>query len=158
MHNPPLIEIERCWHMQVQFYESNTVEDSLLKFAVIFAKYQGMDIYVRHKARRTWEIPGGRRELNEAIDETARRELYEETGARSFSMIPLSIYSVTHDGSEESFGALYYSEVTEIGELMSDSEIGEICFLNELPEELTYPAIQPELYRRALKELSRGIG
>lgn len=144
--------------MQVKFYDLNTIDDSLLEFAVIFAKYQNKEIYVKHKARSTWEISGGRRELNEAIDKTARRELYEETGARSFSMIPLLIYSVINDTSEESFGALYYAEVTGIGEIIPESEIGEICFLDELPGELTYPAIQPELYRRALTELSRIIG
>ncbi|MFC3749850.1 NUDIX domain-containing protein [Paenibacillus sp. GCM10012306] len=140
--------------MQVKFYDLNTIDDSRLKYAVIFARYQNKSIYVKHKERNTWEIPGGRREINEDIHETARRELYEETGALTFNIAPLLIYSVTNDNSEETFGGLYYSEVTELGDLMPESEIGEICFLEELPRELTYPVIQSELHRRAIKELS----
>lgn len=63
----------------VNFYE--TADDGLLKFAVIIAKSEGKFIFCKHKARDTWEIPGGYREPGEIILDTAKRELYEETGA-----------------------------------------------------------------------------
>ena len=64
----------------VRFY--NTVDDSLLKFAVIVAKSNGKWVFCKHKERsNTYECPGGHREAGEAIDDTAKRELYEETGA-----------------------------------------------------------------------------
>ena len=78
--------------MAVYFYDK--IEDSLLKFAVIFAKYKGKYIFCKHKKRDTLEIPGGHREKSEAIDETARRELREETGAIHFDMKPICVYSL----------------------------------------------------------------
>lgn len=43
--------------MAVHFYES--VEDSLLKFAVIVAKYHGQYVFCKHKDRDTLEVAGG---------------------------------------------------------------------------------------------------
>lgn len=62
----------------VRFYDH--AEDSLLKFAVIISKSNDKWVYCRHRARNTYEIPGGHREAGETILETAKRELYEETG------------------------------------------------------------------------------
>lgn len=94
--------------MKVTFYES--VDDRLLKFAVILSKYQGKWVFCKHKERNTYEVPGGHREENESILETAKRELYEETGAVDFEIKPVCIYSVAGKNREnetggESFGA-----------------------------------------------------
>jgi 8-oxo-dGTP diphosphatase len=35
-------------------------------------KFNGQWLYVRHKERQTWEIPGGHREENENINDTAK--------------------------------------------------------------------------------------
>ena len=78
--------------IQVRFYEQ--VEDRRIRFAVIMAMYQGQWIVVRHAQRLTWEIPGGHREADETIDQTAARELQEETGALRFQLEPLCVYSV----------------------------------------------------------------
>ncbi len=53
----------------------------MLKFAVILAKSQDKYVFCKHGDRETWEISGCHRELGEAILDTARRELYEETQA-----------------------------------------------------------------------------
>ena len=132
--------------LRVSFYELNTIEDSKLKFAVIMARYEGRWVFVRHKERLTWEIPGGHREENETINFTASRELTEETGAKNFNIIPVCIYSVARDETE-SFGQLYYSAVEYLGEL-PDSEIGEVKFFDTIPENLTYPLIQPYLFKK----------
>ncbi|SCG82446.1 NUDIX hydrolase [Proteiniborus sp. DW1] len=132
--------------LKVNFYELNTIEDSKLQFAVIMARYEGKWIFVRHKERLTWEIPGGHREKNESIDMTASRELIEETGARKFNIFPVCVYSV-FKSEIESYGQLFYSEVEYLGELPS-SEIGEIKLSYTMPENLTYPLIQPCLFKK----------
>lgn len=131
--------------LKVNCYELNTIEDSKLQFAVIMARHDGKWIFVRHKERLTWEIPGGHREENESINFAASRELIEETGAKNFSIVPVCIYSVTRDGTE-SFGQLFYADVEDLDEL-PDFEIGEIKLFETIPENLTYPLIQPYLFK-----------
>lgn len=70
----------------VNFYEE--ADDRLLKFAVIIAKSDGKYVFCKHKTRNTWEVPGGHREPGEIILDTAKRELYEETGAVDFEIQP----------------------------------------------------------------------
>ena len=136
--------------MTVRFYDS--VSDEKLKFAVVIAKSGGKWVFCRHRQRSTLEIPGGHREPGENIGETARRELREETGAEEFAMRRVCVYSVTgrnraNSSGEESYGMLYFAEITSFGAL--DSEIEEIVLLEQLPERWTYPEIQPQLIAEA---------
>lgn len=124
----------------------NIVNDQL-KFAVIAARYCGKWIFCRHKLRDTYEIPGGHREPGEDIKNTARRELQEETGATDFDLSPVCVYSVTQDGVT-TYGQLFFAEVYALGELPQEMEIKEIILADNLPEKLTYPAIQPHLFER----------
>ena len=130
----------------------NNIEDEKLAFAVIMAKFKDSWIYVKHKERSTWEIPGGHRERNETIESTAKRELFEETGAKKFDLTPVCIYAVERDENinyTESFGQLFYAEINEIGEL-PQFEIEKIKLFNDIPNELTYPLIQPFLHKKVL--------
>lgn len=136
--------------MKVDFSEIGKVDDKKLKFAVICASFQGSWVYVKHKKRETWEIPGGHREIGEDITDTAKRELYEETGAKDFKLEPICDYFVIKD-EEKSYGRLFYAVITKLGEL-PDLEIGEVRLFDDLPDELTYPEIQPILFERILKE------
>lgn len=138
--------------IQVKFYES--VDDNRLKFAVMISKYKGKWVFCKHKERDTYEVPGGHREEGENIDETARRELYEETGAVDFELQPVCVYSVigktrvNEELGEETFGMLYYADIKQFeGEL--HSEIEKIIITNQLPENWTYPLIQPKLIEKA---------
>ncbi|EQB90413.1 8-oxo-dGTP pyrophosphatase MutT (NUDIX family)/NTP pyrophosphatase (non-canonical NTP hydrolase) [Clostridium punense] len=133
--------------LKVNFYDLNSVEEDKLKFAVIAAEYKDKWILVKHKERETWEIPGGHREERENICVTASRELIEETGAKDFSMIPICIYSVDR-GEGESYGQLFYSKVHHLGKL-PEFEIDEIKLFDNIPENLTYPLIQPHLLKKA---------
>jgi len=132
--------------IKVNFYDLNEELDSKLLYAVIMARYKDKWIFVRHKERTTWEIPGGHREENENINNTASRELFEETGAKNFDIKPVCIYSVDK-GEGETFGQLFCGEITHLGEL-PDSEIGEIKLSDSIPKKLTYPLIQPYLFKK----------
>ena len=137
--------------MLIRFYDS--VDDSLLKFAVIISKHKDKWVLCKHKERTTYEVPGGHREAGEEINDTAKRELYEETGAVEFDIRPVCVYSVTtpdnFDGVE-TFGMLYFADIKRF-ESELHSEIEKIELFDELPDNWTYPLIQPEL----LKEFSR---
>ena len=132
----------------VRFYES--VEDSLLKFAVILAKSGGKWVFCKHRERTTLEIPGGHREPGESVDETAVRELREETGAKAFSIRPVCVYAVVRDDQPgESCGMLFAAEINSF-EGALHSEIAEIFLLDAPPESnWTYPEIQPKLLEEA---------
>lgn len=45
---------------KVRFYDS--VEDSLLRFAVIIARAGDKWVFCKHRERDTYEVPGGHRE------------------------------------------------------------------------------------------------
>lgn len=128
----------------VTFCDRAVVEDRLFKYAVIAARYEGQWIFCRHRERTTWEIPGGHREPGETLEQTARRELFEETGALEAVLTPLSAYRV------DDYGMLFFAEVTKLGPLSMDYEIGEIRLRDTLPEDLTYPGIQPALFQKVL--------
>lgn len=55
--------------VEVRFYD--TVNDELLKFAVIISQSNGKWVFCKHKERDTYEVPGGHREVGEVIFETA---------------------------------------------------------------------------------------
>ena len=144
---------ERYNMLEVKFYD--TVDDNLLKFAVIISQSNGKWVMCKHKERDTYEVPGGHRENGEDILETAKRELQEETGAVKFDIEQLCVYSVTgknsiNENGEETFGLLCFAEIREFsGELHCEME--KVVLMDELPENWTYPLIQPKLIEKYLQ-------
>ncbi len=133
--------------LTVTFHPKSEIPDSSLKFAVICARYQGQWLFSRHRDRSTWEIPGGHREPGEAISETARRELWEETGTTDADIRPVCVYSVNRDGVP-SYGMLCFAEATHLESIPESSEIAQVLPFERMPENLTYPDIQPHLYKK----------
>jgi 8-oxo-dGTP diphosphatase len=119
----------------IQFYDIGLVNDIELTFAVISTIYQGKWIYVRHRERMSWEIQGGHRESGELINETAKRELFEETGCKEVDLVPICDYS-RDDSVIKTFGRLHFAKVKEIGQLPI-SEIDEVKLFDKLPNNLT---------------------
>lgn len=129
----------------VTLHNPGKIPDEKLMFAVIAARYHNKWVFCRHKQRTTWEIPGGHREAGETVEETAHRELREETGATEADIRPITVYGVEKDGTY-SYGMLFYADIHNLGSLSPDSEIGEVALFDIPPEHLTYPGIQPHLY------------
>ena len=139
--------------LEVKFYDN--VADELLKFAVIISKHNGKWVFCKHKERDTYEVPGGHREPNESIAETAKRELSEETGALHFDISPVCVYSVTgknrvNQTGEETYGMLFFANI-ETFETELHSEMECVSFFDNLSVEWTYPLIQPLLIAEYLR-------
>ena len=139
--------------IEVNFYDE--VDDSLLEFTVIISKSNGKWVFCKHKERDTFEVPGGHRETGEKIEDTAVRELKEETGAVDFNIKPVCVYSVkgktrvNENAAKESFGMLYAAEIFSFEEI--HSEIEKIVLSDDLIRQWTYPLIQPKLISEAKK-------
>ena len=139
--------------IEVKFYDQ--VSDELLKFAVIISKTNGKWVFCKHKERNTYEVPGGHREENETILETAKRELKEETGALDFTVTPICVYSVTgknkvNETGEETYGMLFFADIKSF-ENELHSEMEKVLITDTLVENWTYPLIQPKLIEEAKK-------
>lgn len=133
-------------------------------------------VYVRHLAQKreeqflngTYDVDTGKDdfvtfyEMNllqdllsgETIWETAKRELREETGAIDFQIQPICVYSVkgktriNENLPKESYGMLFVADITSF-EKELHSEIEKIWITEQLPDNWTYPLIQPKLMEEA---------
>lgn len=129
---------------EVQFFDRNEIDDRTLKYAVVAARFEGQWLFSRHRLRSTWELPGGHREPGERIDNTAYRELREETGAEDVILEPVCVYQLS--GDLKGRGMLYFADVRSPGSLPL-SEISEVRLFNLAPDSWTYPDVHPQLFR-----------
>ena len=122
------------------------------KYVVVLSTYAGKLMLSRHKQRTTWETQGGHVEPGETPMEAARRELYEESGATHYDIRVLCDYwagdEITGKGAT---GMVFHAQIHTLGP-MPESEMAEVRLFDDLPENLTYPAITPELYAYFVRE------
>ena len=117
-----------------------------ITFSVIVSQYQGKWVLCQHKQRTTWEVPGGHIEPGETPEEAARRELYEESGAKEYDLHEIGVYGVKQD-EQEDFGMLYFAQIHSFDTLPRDFEMKRVELFDTLPENMTYPQIQPYLVK-----------
>ena len=114
------------------------------KYVVVMSKYQGKILLSRHRDRTTWETQGGHIEPGETPMDAARRELYEESGAVDFDIRPVFDYWAGDENGGAS-GQVFAAEIRTLGP-MPKSEMAEVRAFDEVPPNVTYPAITPELF------------
>jgi len=86
-------------------------KDSFAKKAshvLVICRFYDQWLLTKHK-ERGWEFPGGKKEENETLEEAARREVEEETGAILTTLQYIGEYEVNTE--ENSFvKAIFYAE------------------------------------------------
>lgn len=127
---------------KITFSELGSVDESEYSRVVMVARLNGKWIFCKHKQRNTWEIPGGHVEEGEDWLTTAKRELFEETGAVHANIKPICVYTISKPG------LLCFAEIEKLGKI-PDSEIEKIDFFDDLPENLTYPDTHKLMFEKA---------
>ena len=120
------------------------------KYVVVCSLYQGHWLLSRHKMRDTWETQGGHIETNETSMDTARRELYEESGITDADIYPVCDY-YGYDDYGHANGVVFLAVVHKLGRL-PESEMQATELFSELPANLTYPQTTPVLIAEAAKK------
>lgn len=101
------------------------------------AQCDGETLYVKStKEGRSWELPSGRVEENETLDEAMRREFREETGYEASTVRPLLVLVWTH--SDCAVTQIIYT--VKLGEKVDDpvAEIASVEWREDLPELVTF--------------------
>ena len=127
---------------EITFSELGSVDESEYSRVVMVARLNGKWIFCKHKQRDTWEIPGGHVEEGEDWLTTAKRELFEETGAVQANIKPICVNKISKPG------LLCFAEIQKLGKI-PDSEIEKIDFFDDLPENLTYPDTHKLMFEKA---------
>lgn len=116
------------------------------KYVVVLSEYEGKILLSRHKHHSTWETQGGHVEPGETPLEAAKRELFEESGALEFDIVPLCDYRAEDKGTGNwANGMVFRAVIHSLGPI-PESEMAEVKQFEVLPENLTYPAITPVLF------------
>ncbi len=113
------------------------------KSVLVFIKNGKEWLMVKNK-NRSWEFPGGHRENNETLYETAKREAYEEAGVDIKGMVYKGYYRLPNGHTT----AIVTAEVEKFHEIPSDFETEERRFVAEFPASLSFnDAVYPWLVR-----------
>ncbi|WP_152393055.1 NUDIX hydrolase [Paenibacillus guangzhouensis] len=114
----------------------------ILNFAgAIVTNEEGQILLQRRRDKNAWGFPGGAMEIGESADETAKREVEEETGLRINIEELIGIYSKYFDeypnGDQAQTIAFVYKGNISGGEIIKENEESiELKFFNkdEVPE------------------------
>ena len=95
-----------------------------------------------------WTLPGGAAKRGESLDQTARREVWEETGVRLGPLTLLGVYDNLYEGKRD-YVVLFQAGCVSREEVSSwEVERAEFFSLEDLPTDLS-PATLLRLEERA---------
>ncbi|MFF2501307.1 RNA deprotection pyrophosphohydrolase [Peribacillus sp. NPDC058075] len=117
---------------KVEFSENPVFGESWHVF--VLSRYKGSWVLTKHRERGL-EFPGGKREAGESIEETAIREVYEETGGLVGQLQFLGQYKVHHP-VKPFVKTIYYAALSGVEKKQNYLETDGPVFLEALPDEL----------------------
>ena len=132
--------------LEIKFYPPDHYPDCGFTYVVIGARYRKQWVFIRHRQRRSYEMPAGHIRENEDTVMAAGRELEEETGAIKYTIECIATYTILEDNSLRA-GRLYYADIGERDDKWDDSEIEGVIFSDHLPEISSFPYVQTVLFR-----------
>ncbi|MEJ2711515.1 MAG: NUDIX domain-containing protein [Anaerolineales bacterium] len=135
----------RLGNILVRLGNAQGLEDFEAVVSVLFSA--GQFVMVRHKDRG-WEFPGGRRQGNETYQETAAREILEETGARIKEIQGMGHYV----DSAGRLTVIAYAEVSSFEATPEPGEITELALFKEIPGELSFADGREQLFLEYARE------
>lgn len=132
---------------------------SLIDTAFVLA-FAGTRLLQAHLVQRGWDLPGGHLEAGETPEDAARREVYEETGARLGPLHLLGYQRLRLLGPRpashrhsypESYQVFYWAQIMALDTRLPDAETrGAGLFLPAQAHPLPWVQANRQLYLAAL--------
>ncbi len=130
--------------------------------ALLFCKDKFLIVKRSDKARGAhfyWEYPGGRLEFGEQPIEALRREIFEETGIKDFSVLCiLNLWNRLKTPTTQIIGATHLCKTSNCNVKLSE-EHTEYAWITkeELPEYNIYPSIKDDMSSWNWEEILKRI-
>jgi 8-oxo-dGTP diphosphatase len=111
--------------MAVNEYEINSFQPVAGSYALLMC--EGKYLLCYNTMRKQWELPAGKRELNETPKECAIRELFEETGQYVPDLVFKGLMKV-HDTSCSTlkYNPIYFARIRELQPFLENNETAMI--------------------------------
>ena len=150
---------EQDGHMFLHF--GNSPENvGKIEFVNCVAHQQNQILFCKWRDNNIWVLPGGRVDPGETAEETAHRELLEETGATLKNLEVLCYIHCFMYGLEY-WGIAYLGEIETLGTPSDLNEVSEAKLFSDFPENLSksgpFANENRALYQEAIRRLS-GVG
>ena len=132
-----------------EIYDLTHFNEEEINMVIIIAVHKGKYVFSYNKKWQGWDIPGGAREVGETVLESAKRELWEETGAVKFDIIAVTdcvTKSTLPIPNRNRPGRLYLAEIHEFENINDQSEITEIGFFNSAPDNLSWANAHRQIF------------
>ena len=109
-----------------------------IEFVNCVAYQRDQILFCKWRDNNFWVIPGGRVDPGETAEETAHRELLEETGA-TLENIEVLCYIHCFMYNLEYWGMAHLGEIKELGSPLDLNEVSEAKLFSDFPENPSNP-------------------